>query len=163
MAVEIERKFLVRDESWRAHAGVGVVYRQGYVSTTPTCSIRVRRGGGAGYINFKTATLGITRREFDYPIPEAEADELLDLFAEGPLIEKTRYHVHHAGHLWEIDEFAGDNAGLIVAEIELQAADEHFARPPWLGAEVSHDRRYYNVCLVRHPYKLWAKIGCGAP
>jgi len=155
MATEIERKFLVRNEGWRAHVSSGIFYRQGYMASTTTCSMRVRCGGGQGFINLKSATLGITRKEYDYPIPEQDANEMLDLFCEGPLIEKTRYLVEHAGHVWEVDVFTGDNEGLVVAEIELDAVDESFALPDWAGEEVSHDPRYYNVCLVKNPFKNW--------
>lgn len=155
MATEIERKFLVRDDTWRAQAAPGIFYRQGYMSSTPASSIRVRCGGGQGFINLKSATLGVTRKEYDYPIPESDANEMLDMFCTGPLIEKTRYLVKHGGHVWEVDVFAGDNEGLVVAEIELDDADEFFALPGWAGEEVSHDPRYYNVCLVSHPYKNW--------
>lgn len=155
MATEIERKFLVRNDTWRKHAAEGVFYRQGYLSSTPGCSMRVRSGGGKGYLNLKSATLGVTRKEYEYEVPEQDANEMLDLFCEGPLIEKTRYNVEHAGHIWEVDVFAGDNDGLIVAEIELDDADEAFELPDWAGEEVSHDPRYYNVCLVTHPFKDW--------
>ena len=155
MATEIERKFLVRNESWRVHVSSGIFYRQGYMASTTTCSMRVRCGGDQGFINLKSATLGITRKEYEYPIPEQDANEILDLFCERPLIEKTRYLVEHAGHVWEVDVFAGDNEGLIVAEIELDDADEFFALPDWAGEEVSHDSRYYNVCLVKNPFKNW--------
>ncbi|MEQ6341661.1 MAG: CYTH domain-containing protein [Gammaproteobacteria bacterium] len=155
MAIEIERKFLVRNDTWRNHAADGVFYRQGYLASSPSCSIRVRSGGGKGYLNLKSATLGVTRKEYEYEVPEQEANEMLNLFCEGPLIEKTRYNVEHAGHIWEVDVFAGDNDGLIVAEIELDDADEAFELPGWAGEEVSHDSRYYNVCLVTHPFKDW--------
>ena len=155
MATEIERKFLVRNDSWRTQVSSGIFYRQGYMASTPACSMRVRCGGGQGFINLKSATLGITRKEYDYPIPEQDANEMLDLFCEGPLIEKTRYLVEHAGHVWEVDVFTGDNEGLVVAEIELDAADESFLLPDWAGEEVSHDPRYYNVCLVKNPFKNW--------
>ena len=155
MATEIERKFLVRNEGWRSHVSAGIFYRQGYMASTTTCSMRVRCGGGQGFINLKSATLGITRKEYDYPIPEQDANEMLDLFCEGPLIEKTRYLVEHVGHVWEVDVFTGDNEGLVVAEIELDAADESFVLPTWAGEEVSHDPRYYNVCLVKNPFKNW--------
>lgn len=155
MATEIERKFLVRNDDWRTHVPSGIFYRQGYMASTATCSMRVRCGGGQGFINLKSATLGITRKEYDYPIPEQDANEMLDLFCEGPLIEKTRYLVEHVGHVWEVDVFTGDNEGLVVAEIELDAADESFVLPDWAGEEVSHDPRYYNVCLVKNPFKNW--------
>lgn len=155
MAIEIERKFLLVHDGWRAAVSGSQRIRQGYLAGSATASVRVRISGDSANINIKSATLGIHRQEFEYPIPVADAAALLDSLAEGPLIEKTRYHVSHAGHIWEIDEFDGDNAGLVVAEIELSAVDEAFARPDWLGEEVSADPRYYNVALVRHPYKDW--------
>jgi adenylate cyclase len=155
MATEIERKFLVVDDSWRRAAGERIRMRQGYLVGGEACSIRVRTGGGKAHLNIKSATLGVWRREYDYPIPLGDAEEMLEHLCRRPLIEKTRYHVAHAGHTWEVDVFEGDNAGLVVAEIELAHEDENFARPAWLGKEVSHDHRYYNVCLVKHPYKEW--------
>ena len=160
MATEIERKFLLADNRWQTQADDGVVMRQGYLSALSPAqavksSIRVRVAGGHANLNIKSATLGITRQEYEYPIPLADANELLDTLADGPLIEKTRYHVQHGAHTWEIDVFAGDNHGLVVAEIELSAEDESFEQPLWLGEEVSDDPRYYNVCLVTHPFKDW--------
>lgn len=160
MAVEIERKFLLASADWRVQADDGVPMRQGYLCTAGSgpvakASIRVRIAGTRAHLNIKSATLGVTRQEYEYAIPLADANEMLDTLADGPLIEKTRYHVQHGAHCWEIDVFAGDNQGLVVAEIELSAADEDFQRPAWLGAEVSDDPRYYNVCLVKHPFKDW--------
>jgi adenylate cyclase len=155
MATEIERKFLVKDDSWREDAEPGVRYRQGYLSSAKSCSIRVRVAGERGYLNIKSATLGVTRTEHEYPIPLSDAEEMLVDLCEGPLIEKTRYRVPHKGHIWEVDVFGGDNEGLVVAEIELDHPDESFELPAWAGEEVSHDPRYYNVCLVEHPYKHW--------
>ncbi|MDD3610047.1 MAG: CYTH domain-containing protein [Halothiobacillaceae bacterium] len=156
MAQEIERKFLVRDESWKVDVSEYFELRQGYLNTPGKASIRVRVDGRQAFLNIKSVTLGIQRHEYEYPIPLADANEMLDLLCEGPRIEKTRYHVRHGEHLWEIDVFHGDNNGLVVAEIELSSADERFARPDWLGEEVSHDPRYFNVSLVRLPYKDWA-------
>lgn len=155
MATEIERKFLVKDESWRDTNPPGTRYRQGYLSSAKTCSIRVRVAGERAYLNIKSATLDVTRTEYEYAIPVQDAEEMLSAMCEGGLIEKTRYLVEHAGHTWEVDVFEGDNAGLVVAEIELTDANESFALPAWAGEEVSHDPRYYNVCLVDHPYKDW--------
>lgn len=155
MATEIERKFLVRNDGWRAQAQPGKRYRQGYLTSDARSSVRVRVAGDQGYLNIKSATLGITRMEYEYAIPLHDAEEMLAHLRAGPLIEKTRYLVEHAGHVWEIDVFEGDNAGLVVAEIELQSQDETFALPGWAGEEVSHDPRYYNVSLVTHPYKDW--------
>ena len=155
MATEIERKFLLRDDSWRVEVDSSVTIRQGYLAGSEKSSIRIRVAGDKANINIKSATLDVTRKEYEYEVPLAEANEILDTLCEGPLIEKTRYHVHHGAHVWEIDEFIGDNQGLLVAEIELGDADENFERPDWLGEEVSDDHRYYNVCLVTHPYKDW--------
>jgi len=155
MGQEIERKFLLRDDSWRAWADAGTRFRQGYIVGAERASVRVRIEGESANINIKSATLGVERQEYEYPIPLADALELLDTLCEQPQIEKTRYHVPYGNHLWEVDVFAGDNAGLIVAEVELAAPDEPFVLPPWAGAEVSHDTRYYNVCLVKHPYCEW--------
>ena len=155
MAIEIERKFLLRDDSWQTCADGGVVIRQGYLAGSEKSSIRVRIADDRANINIKSATLDITRQEYEYPVSIEEANEMLDTLCEGPLIEKTRYLVHHAKHCWEIDVFSGDNQGLIVAEVELGSVNEDIERPDWLGEEVSDDARYYNVCLVRHPYKDW--------
>jgi len=155
MGIEIERKFLVRDDRWRQRVERSARMRQGYLTSDARCSVRVRLADGAGFLNIKSGTLGIRRSEYEYPVPAAEAEEMLDALCEKPLLEKTRHYLHHGQHLWEIDEFAGDNAGLIVAEIELSRPDEPFAHPDWLGEDVSHDIRYYNSQLVRHPYRTW--------
>ena len=155
MAIEIERKFLLRDDSWQDSADDGVLIRQGYLAGSEKSSIRVRIAGDKANINIKSATLDIARQEYEYSIPVVEANEMLDTLCEGPLIEKIRYHVQHDRHCWEIDVFSGDNQGLVVAEVELKSVNEKFESPDWLGEEVSGDARYYNVCLVRHPYKDW--------
>lgn len=155
MGTEIERKFLLKDDSWKEGADAGTLFRQGYLQGSEHSSVRVRIEGERANLNIKSATLGIQRREFEYPIPMEDARTLLDELCEKPLIEKTRYLLNYAGHLWEIDVFSGDNAGLVVAELELKSEDEAFERPPWLGQEVSHDPRYYNVCLVKEPYSKW--------
>jgi len=154
--LEIERKFLVIDERWREQADNGVHFRQGYLIGAKQASVRVRIEGTEANLNIKGMTLGIRRQEYEYSIPLAEAEELLDTLCERPLIEKTRYTLHCGNHLWEIDCFEGDNEGLVVAEIELGHAEEAFERPVWLGREVSDDPRYYNVCLAKHPYKEWS-------
>lgn len=160
MPIEIERKFLVLDASWRAAADAGTRYRQAYLSRVTSAgavrsSVRVRTDGERAYLNIKSATLGIRRQEYEYPIPLADAEAMLADLCVGAVVEKTRYHVPVGAHVWEIDVFAGANAGLIVAEIELGHEDEVFERPAWLGAEVSDDPRYYNVCLADHPYSAW--------
>lgn len=156
MAAEIERKFLVTSDAWRHGAERSQVIRQGYFGGTPRASVRVRATDDAAWLNIKSATLGIERHEYEYPVPLSDAEEMLAHLCEGPLIEKTRHHVQYAGHTWEVDEFFGDNAGLVVAELELEHADEPYTAPEWLGAEVSDDPRYYNVSLVRHPYREWS-------
>lgn len=155
MPIEIERKFLLKDDSWRQQADAGTLYRQGYLVGAKQASVRVRIEGGRAFLNIKSMTLGVTRHEYQYPIPLDEAKELLDNLCEKPLVEKTRYRVRHADHEWEIDVFAGANAGLIVAEVELQSEQEAISLPPWAGVEVSSDPRYYNVNLVKHPYNTW--------
>ncbi len=155
MATEIERKFLVRDDSWRQLADSGTRFSQGYLIGSNEASVRVRIEGETANLNIKSATPGIHRREYEYPIPLADAREMLANLCAKPVIDKIRYRLHHGEHEWEIDVFEGDNAGLVVAEIELQHENEPFERPEWLGEEVSHDVRYYNVNLVRHPYKDW--------
>lgn len=155
LAVEIERKFLVCGDDWRDLADTGIHIRQGYLCSPVTASVRVRVGGARATLNIKAARLAVSRAEYDYQIPLEDAVELLDTLCGGRWIEKVRYRVPYAGHWWEIDVFHGECSGLVVAEIELQAEDEAFERPPWLGAEVSDDPRYYNVNLIDHPFKGW--------
>lgn len=154
MAEEIEHKYLVRREAWKP-SKPGVLYRQGYLSFDKERVVRVRIAGQKGYLTVKGVATGITRLEFEYEIPVADATMMLDRLCEGPLIEKTRYREEFAGHCWEVDDFHGDNAGLLVAEIEVPTAAETFAIPPWVGAEVSSDPRYFNSNLATHPYKDW--------
>lgn len=155
MATEIERKFLVVGEQWRTQWTREVVMRQGYIIGGKKASVRVRMADDKAFLNIKSATLTITRKEYEFEMPVQDADEILSNLCDGPLIEKKRFYVPHNGHVWEIDEFDGDNKGLIVAEIELRHAQASFDKPGWLGNEVSDDPRYYNVCLVQHPYKDW--------
>ena len=168
MAIEIERKFLLAGDAWREAAHAVIPMAQGYINdqaamdTTVAgrgaqrASVRVRIAGEAAFLNLKSRELGRSRQEFDYPIPVEDARALLDLCAGG-LIDKHRHLVRHGAHLWEIDEFLGDNAGLVVAEIELGSADEAFQRPGWLGAEVTELSRYYNLALAAHPYARWSE------
>ena len=156
MGVEIERKFLVADDSWREAAPPGVRYRQGYLSTDPRSAVRVRLSGGRAWLNIKSATVGVTRREYEYEIPATDAHAILEELCVKPLIEKTRFVVEHHGRTWEIDVFEGDNAGLVVAEVELESEDEEVTLPAWVGEDVSADVRYYNQRLVEHPYSRWA-------
>ena len=157
MALEIERKFLLIDEAWRDAVTQSTLFRQGYLTPSvqdAKASVRVRAEGQRGVLNVKSVRLGIQRHEYEYDIPLDEANEMLDTLC-GAIIEKTRHLVPFGAHQWEIDEFHGDNAGLIVAEIELSAVDEAFASPAWLGGEVTEDARYYNVALVNKPYNTW--------
>lgn len=155
MALEIERKFLVTNSHWRDQIVASHPMQQGYLQRKTNAAIRIRISGTKAHINIKQTDDGIHRLEYEYDIPLNDAQEMLDKIAEHPLIEKIRHHVTVGKHLWEIDEFLGDNQGLVVAEIELASADEPFERPDWLGAEVSTDRRYFNSALIAHPYKDW--------
>ncbi len=155
MATEIERKFLVRNDSWRESISTSIEIIQGYLANTERGSIRVRVSGEEANLNIKSMTLGVTRTEYDYAIPADEARAMLQDLCMKPLIEKKRYYVDYNGLTWEIDEFYGDNEGLVVAELELEHPQDPFTPPPWLGDEVSDDPRYYNVCLVEHPYSQW--------
>jgi len=155
MPLEIERKFLVTGDGWRAQAHKRIAMRHGYLTElNAPASVRVRVEGDIGKLNVKQAVVGMSRAEYEYTIPAAEAEEMIATLCRG-LILKTRHYVNHAGHLWEVDEFEGDNAGLIVAEIELASEDERFASPDWLGREVTAERRYYNNALASHPYARW--------
>ena len=156
MATEIERKFLLNDNSWKEFAGEGTKYSQGYLVGSKQASVRVRIQGDKAFLNVKSATIDITRQEFEYEVPLADAQEMLETLCEKPLISKTRYHLNHENHVWEIDVFDGENNGLVVAEIELADKNEVFSKPTWLGEEVSDDARYYNTCLVKHPFKNWS-------
>lgn len=154
MAKEIEHKFLVDAALWRP-AGAGVLYRQGYLSSVKERVVRVRIAGERGFITVKGITTGVTRLEFEYPIPLADAAVMLDALCERPLIEKTRHREVFAGRTWEIDVFHGDNDGLVVAEVEVAKAGDSIALPPWAGQEVSNDPRYFNNNLAANPYKNW--------
>lgn len=154
MGTEIERKYLLKDDRWQALADDGIRYQQGYLSGDRNCSIRVRVEGDRAALNIKSATLGIQRHEFEYGIPLEDAQQLLELFCPDT-VRKTRYHVEYAGKTWEIDVFEDRNAGLVVAEVELDSIDEPLELPPWIGEEVSGQPRYYNTELARHPYLDW--------
>ena len=155
MALEIEHKFLLRDERWRAGIEQSIDMKQAYLGGDGV-SIRVRLAGDDANINIKQVRMGRQREEFEYPVPMADALRLFEL-ANGGKVEKTRHHVHHHGVLWEIDEFGGRNRGLIVAEIELDEPDQPFDLPPWAGKEVTDEDRYYNVALAVQPFDLWEK------
>lgn len=156
MAIEIERKFCVVGDGWKSVPGVP--YSQGYLSRAKERTVRVRIAGDAAFLTIKGTTRGATRSEFEYPIPLDDARALLAL-CDGPLIEKTRYTLAVQGTVWEVDEFKGDNAGLVVAEVELQSEDQPISRPPWLGREVTHDPRYFNANLSVQPYCRWSEPG----
>jgi adenylate cyclase len=169
LAIEIERKFLPLDESWRAGVERSVRMAQGYLndlgaveSGRQRCSVRVRIAGDQAFLNLKSREAGRSRQEFDYAIPRADAEALLAL-CSGGLIDKQRHYLHYGGFLWEIDEFLGDNRGLVVAEIELPAVDTEFERPAWLGSEVTELQRYYNLALAERPFARWSpeeKLAC---
>lgn len=154
MAIEIERKFLVQGDEWRA-LGVGTVYRQGYIAITQGKTVRVRIAGDQGFLTIKGGTVGIAKREYEYAIPLVEAAEMLDVLCDRPLIEKTRYKIPLDGVIWEVDEFAGENAGLIMAEVELTHIDQAIQIPAWVGPEVTGDPRYFNAYLSKHPFQSW--------
>ena len=157
MAEEIERKFLTKSDDWRNEVFRQRLMRQGYLNDVGKSSVRVRVADEKAYLNIKSATLGIYRKEYEYEIPLSDANEILNELCDGPLVEKTRYYVKHGDHVWEVDVFTGDNEGLIVAEVELADQNESVELPDWCGEEVSGDTRYYNVCLAKNPYKNWSK------
>ena len=155
MATEIERKFLVINDLWRDAIKSQQVLKQGYIANQPHATVRVRISDEEAHLNIKSKTTGISRSEFEYEIPLDDAENLLNEIAQKPFIAKTRYKVACGEHIWDLDVFEGDNAGLIMAEVELLREDETFELPAWAGAEVSDDRRYYNSSLVKHPYSQW--------
>ena len=155
MAVEIERKFLVVNDSWKAKVESESSLKQGYLSADKTLSIRVRIARGRAHLTIKGATAGISRSEYEYEIPQQDAREMIDNLVTGSVIDKTRYKVRCGDHLWDLDLFHGDNQGLIMAEVELASESESFQMPDWAGEEVSDDPRYYNANLISHPFCDW--------
>jgi adenylate cyclase len=162
VGIEIERKFRVVGEGWRAQAVRSVRIAQGYINDMAAlregrqnASVRVRIAGEQAFLNLKSRELGTTRQEFDYPVPVADAEALLALCVGGR-IDKVRHYVEVEGHTFEVDEFRGDNAGLVVAELELESAGQAYPRPDWLGAEVTEELRYYNLALAERPYSRWS-------
>lgn len=153
MGQEIERKFLVQGDTWRSLA-VGQVYRQGYLPTED-CTVRVRVVGKTGFLTIKGPNVGISRAEFEYEIPAQDALDMMDALCVTPLIEKMRYRVQLNELTWEVDEFMGDNAGLIMAEVELENERQIIDLPEWIGEEVSHDPRYFNSSLAKYPFSQW--------
>ncbi|TLY50878.1 MAG: CYTH domain-containing protein [Gammaproteobacteria bacterium] len=164
MGIEIERKFLVTSHAWRTQAARAQRMSQGYLVDSALvqarqgvrCSLRVRIADASAWLNIKSADLGVARQEYDYAIPVADAERMLRDFCNG-VVDKTRHYVPHAGLTFEVDEFHGDNAGLIVAELELEAVEQKFSKPDWLGREVSSLPRYYNLNLLAHPYAQWSE------
>lgn len=154
MGIEIERKFLVKGDAWKADAA-GVLYRQGYLSTDKARTVRVRIAGERAFLTVKGLAAGLARAEFEYDIPLADAAEMLDQLCLKPLIEKRRYMVAYRGLSWEIDEFLGANLGLVVAEVELDRADQAIDLPDWIGQDVSEDARYFNSSLIARPFSSW--------
>ena len=152
MGTEIERKFRVKEGTWRNIKGTS--YRQGYLSTVKERTVRVRTIEDKGYLTIKGIAIGASRMEFEYEIPRQDAATLLHI-CEKPLIEKNRYRVEHGGFVWEVDEFFGENQGLVVAEIELESEDQYFSKPDWVGEEVTGDPRYFNSNLIKNPYTTW--------
>lgn len=155
MGREIERKFLVVDDSWRAGVTRSQRMEQGYLADSERASVRIRVAGDDARLNIKGGGLVAARAEYEYAVPIEDGRELLETLCRKPTVAKTRHWVPYAGRDWEVDEFHGANAGLVVAEIELEAEDAVFERPAWTGAEVTHLERYYNVRLVDHPYSEW--------
>jgi adenylate cyclase len=155
VSIEIERKFRLLGDGWRGHVLRKTLLRQGYIANTQRASVRVRLAGETGWLSVKAMTRGLARAEYEAAIPAADANEMLERLCEGPLIEKWRHIVIYQGSEWEIDEFLGANAGLVIAELELDAEDAVFARPSWLGVEVTHDERYYNFRLSEKPFRHW--------
>ena len=155
MPLEIERKFLVKHDGWKSYCVRSVRIRDGLLASSNGCKVRVRISDTRATLAVKGPEVGISRPEFEYEIPLQDAREMLQHVAEKPFIDKTRYRVRHGEHIWDLDLFAGENAGLIVAEVELESESQPFELPPWAGEEVSDDTRYYNVNLVKHPYSRW--------
>jgi adenylate cyclase len=154
MGIEIERKFLVGSDGWRQQAESQTRFSQGYLSRDPARTVRVRVAGDVAFLTIKGATTGATRAEFEYAVPLSDAQQLLAM-CDGPVVEKVRHLCPFEGMTWEVDEFLGANAGLVVAEIELAAEGQVFARPAWLGAEVTGDARYVNASLAVRPFTSW--------
>jgi len=154
MGKETERKFLVQGDVWRSLVK-GTAYRQGYLNSAKERTVRVRTIADKGYLTVKGITTGATRAEYEYEIPAAEADAMLTALCEKPLIEKNRYKIQAGSHVWDIDEFFGENQGLVVAEVELTSEDQAFQKPEWIGGEVTGDPRYFNSNLIKHPFTRW--------
>lgn len=157
MGIEIERKFLVRNDRWRSAARRATELRQGYLANTDACSVRLRVAGERAWLSVKAMQPGPARAEFEYELPVADAEEMLATLAGGSQVRKRRHEVPVGAHCFEVDEFLGENQGLVVAEIELDAVDEAFPRPDWLGAEVTMDTRFHNFRLACEPFRSWSE------
>lgn len=159
MGIEIERKFLLKNDNWKSLVSQSFVMRQGYLQSgldaSQKSSIRVRISNKQADINIKSVDLGMVRQEFEYTIPLHDAEQILQTLCGDTIIAKTRHYVPYASHLWEIDVFDADNKGLIVAEVELEHVDEIYEKPEWIGDEVTDDERYYNISLLKQPFTLW--------
>jgi adenylate cyclase len=156
MGIEIERKFLVKNDTWRKLArDKGLPIRQGYLTVAQRATVRVRRIGDEARLTIKGKVSGLRRSEFEYPLPVTDADQMLDQLCRKPIIDKVRYKIPAGGLVWEIDDFFGENAGLVVAEIELKSETDEFETPAWLGREVTGMKRFYNSSLTQHPYSTW--------
>ena len=153
MGKEIERKYLLKSDGWKGVKGTH--YCQGYLNSIKERTVRVRTIDDKGFLTVKGISVGATRLEYEYEIPASEAKELLTKLCEKPLIEKSRFKVEANGLIWEIDEFYGENAGLVVCEVELESEDQKIELPDWVGEEVTSDPRYFNSNLIKHPYKNW--------
>lgn len=154
MGIEIERKYLVKNNAWKQQ-GQGQLYQQGYLSSHPDRVVRVRTVADRGYLTIKGRTVGASRAEYEYSIPYADAQSMLDQLCQGPIIKKMRYRIDYAGLVWEVDEFMGENQGLVVAEVELNDEQQAITLPEWVGDEVTFDKRYYNANLLAHPFSQW--------
>jgi adenylate cyclase len=157
MGKEIEKKFLITNDNWRG-LGTAEVYCQGYLNSERTVTVRVRTIGERGILTIKGPPVDGVKLEYEYDIPFGEATEMLEELCQKPLIRKTRYKVPYRGFTWEVDEFAGENEGLVFAEIELEEVAQNFEKPDWIGREVTGDSRYYNASLVRNPYSVWKDV-----
>jgi adenylate cyclase len=155
MNVEIERKFLVVGRPWEALEGTS--YRQGYLSTDPERNVRVRIAGNNAFLTIKGKTVGACRMEFEYELPLCDAQQMLEELCLQPQIEKIRYQIQYERHIWEIDVFKGQNAGLVLAEVEMSNVDDEIKLPPWVGQEVTEDKRFYNVYLAEVPFLQWPR------
>ena len=153
MGIEIERKYLVKGNQWKSLAE-GIVYKQGYIATVGKQTVRVRIVGDRGYLTIKGANVGTVRSEFEYAIPLQDAEEMLNTLCDRPLIEKIRYKIPYGDLVWEVDEFLGDNAGLVIAEVELTSADQKVDLPEWIDKQVT-DAKYFNSNLAKYPYSKW--------